>query len=192
MQPESHTYRAVENYLEDTMQTVAKFQFVSATINSGSPTQIADVIEKWGANKFEQDNSGKTAIRRSGIPAIFNLPARNYRIIHPNNIQRSRTSARWTIKDRGQEFLDVSGTVHFQCALALGSRAACCLQMLNSFAEVHSGNHKSGQRMACSRGRGTNSLHNASMWKPILLDVPTANRRTATSSTNYCHFRIAG
>jgi hypothetical protein len=55
------------------MRIVAKFQFVAPTKASGGVEQIAEVVQQWGAAKFEQDAAGSTVIRRSGVAAEFDL-----------------------------------------------------------------------------------------------------------------------
>ena len=53
------------------MRLVAKFQFVSTDASAGCADRVAQVIERWGSKKFDQDVNGSTVIRVSGLSALF-------------------------------------------------------------------------------------------------------------------------
>jgi hypothetical protein len=52
------------------MQVVGKIQAVAAT-RDGLADEIGKTIEQWAGRKFDEDESGNSIVRRSGVAAIF-------------------------------------------------------------------------------------------------------------------------
>lgn len=53
------------------MRTIAKFQLVSFAKIPGGISRLSDILQLWGDSKFQQDSSGLTVIKKSGLAALF-------------------------------------------------------------------------------------------------------------------------